>query len=163
MSSRELSKLEIFPTQVACTFPFTVESDYLGILGLGGKLIEEPYNEDDKELLSTLVNNLIFALRTAISRDLSNFYQRATALNVILGSQAHTGLIIARSPKMRKVEEEIAVLSENPEPILITGEQGTGGAFAFLLRSYLPRILSPNPDSDPAVISRLAFALLVLA
>ncbi len=37
------------------------------------------------------------------------------------------------------------------------------GAFAFLLRSYLPRVLSPNPDPDPAVISRVAFALLVLA
>jgi class 3 adenylate cyclase len=46
---------------------FTVEADSPGIFGLGAKLIGEPYNENDKELLDTLVNNLIVALKNARS------------------------------------------------------------------------------------------------
>ena len=45
-----------------CAFPFAVDTDYMGIMGLGAKLIGEPYNKDDEELLDTLVNNLVVAL-----------------------------------------------------------------------------------------------------
>jgi class 3 adenylate cyclase len=44
-----------------------VDNECAGFLGLGAKLVGEPYNEDDKELLVTLVNNLVVALRNAIS------------------------------------------------------------------------------------------------
>jgi class 3 adenylate cyclase len=53
--------------EVACAVPFMVEKEYAGFLGLGAKLVGEPYNEDDKELLVTLVNNLVVALKNAIS------------------------------------------------------------------------------------------------
>ena len=46
---------------------FTVESEWTGIFGLGAKLIGEPYNENDRELLDTLMNNLIVALKNARS------------------------------------------------------------------------------------------------
>jgi class 3 adenylate cyclase len=46
---------------------FRVEERCLGFLGLGPKLIGEPYNEDDKELLATLANNLAVSLKNAIS------------------------------------------------------------------------------------------------
>jgi len=46
---------------------FTVEKDCPGVFGLGAKLIGEPYNENDKELLDTLVNNLTVALKNARS------------------------------------------------------------------------------------------------
>jgi class 3 adenylate cyclase len=36
-------------------------------VGLGSKLVSEPYNENDKELLDTLVNNLVVALKNARS------------------------------------------------------------------------------------------------
>ncbi|HEA68413.1 MAG TPA: hypothetical protein ENI07_16565 [Desulfobacterales bacterium] len=36
-------------------------------------------------------------------------------------------------------------------------------ALAFVLRFFLPRLLSADPDPDPAVTTRVAFALLVLA
>ncbi|HEA68412.1 MAG TPA: 4Fe-4S binding protein [Desulfobacterales bacterium] len=129
VSGRDLAKLGILPAEVTGALPFTIESDYVGLLGLGSKLVGEPYSEDDKELLTTLVNNLVVALKNAISRDLSNFYQRAAALNVTLDALAHTGPIIAQSRKMRKVEEEIAILSKQQGPILISGGQGTGKAF----------------------------------
>jgi class 3 adenylate cyclase len=40
------------------------------VLGLGSKLIGEPYNENDIELLGTLVNNLVVALKNARSFEL---------------------------------------------------------------------------------------------
>jgi len=46
---------------------FSVESEWAGIFGLGAKLIGEPYNENDQELLDTLMNNLIVALKNAQS------------------------------------------------------------------------------------------------
>ena len=51
----------------ACTLAFRVTPELLGILALGGKLTGDPYTEEDKELLATLVNNLCVALRNARS------------------------------------------------------------------------------------------------
>jgi class 3 adenylate cyclase len=55
------------PPEVEFSLPFTVTTDCPGLLGLGPKLIGEPYNENDIELLKTLVNNLIIALKNARS------------------------------------------------------------------------------------------------
>jgi class 3 adenylate cyclase len=52
---------------IALARDFTVESEWAGIFGLGAKLIGEPYNENDRELLDTLVNNLIVSLKNARS------------------------------------------------------------------------------------------------
>ena len=54
-------------TPLAFSSDFAVESEWVGIFGLGAKLIGEPYNENDRELLDTLVNNLIVALNNARS------------------------------------------------------------------------------------------------
>jgi transcriptional regulator len=63
----DFSQQGFFPSSLEFLQPFTVESDYPGILGLGPKLVGEPYNENDQELLDTLVNNLIIALKNARS------------------------------------------------------------------------------------------------
>ncbi|MGD8882601.1 MAG: adenylate/guanylate cyclase domain-containing protein, partial [Desulfobacterales bacterium] len=55
------------PSNVCFSLPFTVEPDCPGLVGLGSKLVSEPYNENDKELLDTLVNNLVVALKNARS------------------------------------------------------------------------------------------------
>ena len=47
--------------------PFAVTQKGPGLLGLGPKLIGEPYNENDIELLNTLINNLVIALKNARS------------------------------------------------------------------------------------------------
>jgi len=120
---------------------FALESDHVGILVLGNKLSEEPFHEDDKELLFTLVNNLTVALKNALSKDLSNFYLRAAALKVALDSLAYKGPIIAYSPKMRKIKEDIAVLSKKSEPILMSGAAGTGKVF------IAAKIHEAGPDS----------------
>ena len=56
-----------FPESVNLLLPFDVGTDSPGLLGLGAKLIGEPYNENDVELLDTLVNNLVIALKNARS------------------------------------------------------------------------------------------------
>jgi class 3 adenylate cyclase len=54
-----------FPSNIGFSLPFAVESECVGFLGLGVKLIKEPFNENDRELLDTLVNNLVVALKNA--------------------------------------------------------------------------------------------------
>jgi class 3 adenylate cyclase len=55
------------PPAVELSLPFSVTPDCAGLLGLGPKLIGEPYNDNDLELLNTLINNLIIALKNACS------------------------------------------------------------------------------------------------
>lgn len=57
------------PSQVDFSLAFAVTPDCPGLLGLGPKLIGEAYNENDIELLNTLINNLIIALKNARSFD----------------------------------------------------------------------------------------------
>jgi class 3 adenylate cyclase len=57
----------LLPPAMICAFSFNVDTDCSGIMGLGAKLIGEPYNTDDQELLDTLVNNLVVALKNARS------------------------------------------------------------------------------------------------
>jgi class 3 adenylate cyclase len=67
VSGEELVKMGIFPAKVACVLPFAVEPECAGLLGLGNKIVGEPYSDDDKELLVTLVNNLVVALKNSRS------------------------------------------------------------------------------------------------
>jgi len=55
------------PEDVACALSFAVGPDCSGLLGLGPKLTGDSYSEDDKELLGTLVNNLVVSLTNAKS------------------------------------------------------------------------------------------------
>jgi len=50
-----------------CALPFKVSDDCCGVMGLGAKLIGDPFNEDDKELMGTLVNSLVVSLKNALS------------------------------------------------------------------------------------------------
>jgi class 3 adenylate cyclase len=58
---------DFLPEAVVFSLMFAVEPGYWGLLGLGPKIVGEPYHEDDRELLMTLVNNLTVALRHARS------------------------------------------------------------------------------------------------
>jgi class 3 adenylate cyclase/transcriptional regulator with GAF, ATPase, and Fis domain len=53
------------PATVACTVPFRVDAGFSGLLGLGLKLTDETFTDDDKEVLLTLINNLVVALKNA--------------------------------------------------------------------------------------------------
>jgi class 3 adenylate cyclase len=61
------NRRDFLPQSIEITLPFALTPDCRGLLGLGPKLIDEPYNENDIELVDTLVNNLVVALKNARS------------------------------------------------------------------------------------------------
>ncbi len=61
LNPKELAPLDI------CVLPFLVTGDCIGCLCLGAKIIGEPFNDDDKELMVTLVNSLVVALKNSLS------------------------------------------------------------------------------------------------
>lgn len=81
-------------------FPFAVDRHTTGALGLGRKLIDEDFNDNDRELIKTLVNNLSIALQNARSiEEIKNLNRNLEAKNVQL-EQAMLELKAA----LRKVE-----------------------------------------------------------
>lgn len=58
---------QFLPPSIEFSLPFSVTADCPGLLCLGAKLIGEPFNDNDVELLDTLVNNLVVALKNARS------------------------------------------------------------------------------------------------
>ncbi len=65
--AEKILQADFLSTPLAFARDFGVESEWTGIFGLGAKLIGEPYNQNDRELLDTLVNNLIVSLKNARS------------------------------------------------------------------------------------------------
>jgi len=65
--AEKVLQADFLSTPLAFARDFGVESEWTGIFGLGAKLIGEPYNQNDRELLDTLVNNLIVSLKNARS------------------------------------------------------------------------------------------------
>jgi class 3 adenylate cyclase len=95
-----LNSHSLLPPATICAFPFTVDTDCRGIMGLGAKLVGDPYNTDDEELLDTLVNNLMVALKNARS------FEEIKDLNIDLQEkniQLETALTELKA-SMRKVE-----------------------------------------------------------
>ncbi|MDX1708433.1 MAG: adenylate/guanylate cyclase domain-containing protein [Desulfobacterales bacterium] len=64
---KNLANAHLWDNGMGFSVPIRVEYDCIAFLGLGAKLIKEPFNDDDKELLDTLVNNLAIALKNARS------------------------------------------------------------------------------------------------
>ena len=96
----DLKTCGLLPSAMICAFPFVVDTDCTGIMGLGAKIIGEPYNTDDEELLDTLVNNLVVALKNARS------FEEIKSLNLDLQEkniQLETALNQLQA-SMRKVE-----------------------------------------------------------
>ena len=73
------------PDSFGFSLPFRVEYECLALLGLGAKLIKEPFDDNDKELLDTLVNNLVVALKNARSfEEIKDLNEELVAKNVQL-------------------------------------------------------------------------------
>ena len=96
----DLKNQDFLPPQMICALAFDVDQDSNGLLGLGSKLIGDSYTSDDEELLDTLVNNLVVALKNARS------FQEIKGLNLDLQEkniQLETALVQLKA-SMRKVE-----------------------------------------------------------
>jgi len=99
-SKTDLKNRSLLPPATICVSSFNVDADCTGLLGLGAKLIAESYNTDDEELLDTLVNNLVVALKNARS------FEEIKSLNLDLQEkniQLETALSQLKA-SMRKVE-----------------------------------------------------------
>ena len=72
----------ILPPAIVCALPFPVDEACLGLLGLGSKIVDEPYSDDDKDLLETLANNLVVFLKNARATEaLKEAYEEVSSLN----------------------------------------------------------------------------------
>ncbi len=58
---------DVFAPHTVCALPFKVADECYGFLGLGAKLIGEPFSVDDRELIVTLANSLVVSLTNALS------------------------------------------------------------------------------------------------
>lgn len=89
-----------FPDTVELAIPFKIHPNTLGILGLGQKLVGDSYTENDTELLVTLMNNLVIALKNAQSfEEIRNLNRDLQKKN----NQLETALTDLKA-SMRKVE-----------------------------------------------------------
>jgi len=71
------------PASVDFSLPFEVTPECPGLLGLGAKLIGEAFNDNDVELIDTLVNNLVIALKNARSFEQVRKLNKSLQLNNI--------------------------------------------------------------------------------
>jgi signal transduction histidine kinase len=82
LADEERRRLKFLPPAVDCVVCFCVDGDYAGVLGLGSKIVGDPYSDEDRDLLETLVNNLIVSLKYARSAEaLKNAYEELAILN----------------------------------------------------------------------------------
>jgi class 3 adenylate cyclase len=96
----DLKDQGLLPSQMICALAFEVDQDSNGLLGLGSKLIGDSYTSDDEELLDTLVNNLVVALKNARSfQEIKGLNQNLQDKNI----QLETALNQLKA-SMRKVE-----------------------------------------------------------
>lgn len=69
---------------IELVLPFVVEKSFQGILGLGPKLMGGSFAAHEKELLETLINNLVIAIKNARS------FENVLALNQRLNKKMST-------------------------------------------------------------------------
>lgn len=82
MRDDTVQRLEFLPPAVVCVVGFCVDEGCSGFLGLGSKIVGDPYGAEDKDLLETLVNNLVVSLKNArVSEALRAAYEEVSSLN----------------------------------------------------------------------------------
>jgi signal transduction histidine kinase len=82
LADKERRQLKFLPHDIDCVVCFSVDENCTGLLGLGSKIVGDPYSNEDRDLLETLVNNLIVSLKNARSTEaLKNAYEELAILN----------------------------------------------------------------------------------
>jgi len=116
-SEADLKSHGLLPPEMICAIIFDVNTKCKGLLGLGSKLIGEPYNADDQELMNTLVNNLVVALKNARS------FEEIKSLNRDL--QKMMAEVKQSEAAFRESEERHRLsLEAFPDPIVVYDIQG---------------------------------------
>ncbi|MEN8247023.1 MAG: adenylate/guanylate cyclase domain-containing protein [Thermodesulfobacteriota bacterium] len=98
--SLSLDCAPLAPFGVEEVFPFRVEPAFKGIIGLGSRLMADTYSAKERELLETLINSLVVALKNAKSfESILDLNQNLAEKNIAL----ETALKNLKA-EMRKVE-----------------------------------------------------------
>ena len=91
---------EDLPVGIALALSFRIDDDRAGLYALGPKLIGDPYHKNDRELLVTLLNNLVVALKNARSfEEIKQLNADLEAKNIQL-----EGALTEHQASLRKVE-----------------------------------------------------------
>ncbi len=90
-------------SQIQVWLPFAVNENFKGGIGLGAKMLAEPYTPEDQELLSTLANQLTIALDNALA------YREIHQLNVGLEAtvQERTAELRIALEKLTEVNQQL--------------------------------------------------------
>jgi class 3 adenylate cyclase len=123
-----LRKLNFIPLSLDFVLPFTVERGYAGILGLGAKLVDESYTDNDQELLDTLVNNLIIALKNARS------FEKIKNLNLDLE---------AKNEQLEKALKELKAALRKVEIL-----EGIKANLCKFVPTAVTRLVEKSPTAD---------------
>jgi class 3 adenylate cyclase len=90
--------------QLQVWIPFVVNEHFQGGIGLGAKMLGEPYTPDDRELLSTLANQLTVALDNALA------YMEIQQLNIGLEAKVQE-----RTAELRIAMEKLTEANQQLE------------------------------------------------
>jgi class 3 adenylate cyclase len=84
---RAKSDSEFSLSPIILTLPFVLDANTLALIGLGAKLSGDPYSQDDKELLYTLLNNVSVAVKNARSfEEIQRLNRNLEAKNIELSA-----------------------------------------------------------------------------
>jgi len=100
---KKLSAL-LADAQLQVWLPFVVNENFQGGIGLGAKMLGDPYTPDDRELLSTLANQLTIALDNALA------YMEIQQLNVGLEATVQE-----RTAELRGALEQLTEVNQQLE------------------------------------------------
>lgn len=114
----------------SCALPLIRKNQVLGVLALGRRA-EEPFEDEEVDLLSQLAKQLAFALENALT------YGQTTALKNKLAQEklyleeeirGHMDFqeIIGTSPSLLNVLKQVETVAPTDSTVLILGETGTG-------------------------------------
>ncbi len=111
---------DFLPAEIICALPFALEHNCVGMLGLGAKMVGEPFSEHDQELLFTLVYNLVVALKHARSfEEIAHLNRSLQAQNLEL-EKAYRELQEAQAHRIEKekLERELHLAWEIQDSML---------------------------------------------
>jgi class 3 adenylate cyclase/transcriptional regulator with GAF, ATPase, and Fis domain len=84
-SHRQIVNVPDLPPSISLAMTFSVDESYGGLLGLGSKMTGDDYDENDRELLGTLLNNLVIALKNVRSfEEIKDLNEDLQTKNVLL-------------------------------------------------------------------------------
>jgi class 3 adenylate cyclase len=166
------------PTHLSYALPFDLGDGCRGLIGLGERLLDGPYDVHDRSLLSTLVNNFVIALRNAnsfekisrLNEDLRGALRKVELLESIKANLCKfvpnmVTRLIEKSPanEIRDAcEEDISVMFLDIEGYTRMTEQIGPMAVTRLIEKFFSGFMEPIYAHQGDVVETAGDGLLVL-